>query len=206
MRRLRRDSQPRSSNYVGLPRMAGRGAEEGRRKPPGSGIARAPGSAVPTPKIAARGAPRGNAPRSGSRKSSLPGVAHRRQACTVSQAQLRGMIDRAFRRSAPSHELGQYYRRTRRLRKTRAEMLGFLPSPRVRGEGGERSEPGEGGMVTHEHPTLLLANARSFPPHKGEGEGRSEGRQKYRENAAFWPLSGFDRTRRGPYLSATPIV
>jgi hypothetical protein len=29
---------------------------------------------------------------------------------------------------------------------------------------------GEPGGVMHEDPTLLLANARSFPPHKGEGE------------------------------------
>ena len=63
MRRLRRDSQscsgrPRGTvraNYVGLPSMAGRGAGEGRRKPPGKGVRlSAPGSTVPLPKIAAK--------------------------------------------------------------------------------------------------------------------------------------------------------
>jgi hypothetical protein len=42
------------------------------------------------------------------------------------------------------------------------------PSPLWGGWIAERSE-GEPGGVMHEDPTLLLAIARSFPPHKGEG-------------------------------------
>jgi hypothetical protein len=68
---LREVSVTVRANYVGLPLMAGRGAEQGGESRRGRvQTLSAPGSTAPRPKNAARGAPRGDAPRSRSRKPS----------------------------------------------------------------------------------------------------------------------------------------
>ena len=108
-------------HYGGLPLMAGRGADEGWRKPAGSGRAEPP---VLTRKIRSQG-----------QKSPRWSAEWRAPVATGARAARRGPQGCAARRSIPSacaggkarpRQGGEGRRRTRRLQRTRAMALGRL--------------------------------------------------------------------------------